>query len=56
LAILANNQHDKRKRGFRFPSFSAAEAAEYGGASCPAREALNAAALPYINKLQYRSH
>jgi hypothetical protein len=35
-AILAEDQHGKRKCDFRFPSFSAARAAENGGASCPA--------------------
>ena len=34
-AVLAENQHGKRKCDFRFPSFSAAGAAENGGASCP---------------------
>jgi len=34
-AFLAENQHGKRKCDFRFPSFSAASAAENGGASCP---------------------
>jgi len=34
-AIPAEDQHGKRKCDFRFPSFSAARAAENGGASCP---------------------
>ena len=34
-AVMAENQHGKRKCDFRFPSFSAASAAENGGASCP---------------------
>lgn len=34
-AVLAENQHGKRKCDFRFPSFSAAGAAENDAASCP---------------------